>query len=149
MNREYSKLEPNAVFQIFGSDKVLAGSIHTPKENIEIQETFRHLRPFQAISKSLQDESTDFSDVRYMFDKFLEKYPILSEFVSQNAQIVHSPKFESALIKKQEETYDSLDMQEHQSLNPLLKPKIETAGESFAHETIKKRKVDKTSKNRD
>ena len=48
-----------------------------------------------------------------MFDKFLEKYPILSEFMSQNAQIVRSPKFKSALVKIQE-AYDSLDVQERE-----------------------------------
>ena len=80
--RKIRKIE--TLYEIFGSEKVLAGLLLTPK-NIEIQEIFGQLRAFQAIAKSLQDESTDLSDVRYMFDNFREKYPKLSEFMSQNA----------------------------------------------------------------
>ena len=93
------------------------------------------------------------SDVRYLFDKFLEKYPTLSQFMSQNAQIAPSPKFELSLLKIQEESYGSLDVQKPASVKHLLKriteTESETAGESFAHEIIKKRKVEKASKNRD
>ena len=74
-----------------------------PKKNIEIQEIFGLLRAFQAKTESLQDESTNLTGVKYMFDKFLWKYFILIELMSQNLQIVHSPKFESALVKTQEE----------------------------------------------
>ena len=61
--------------------------------------------------------------------------------------------FESALVKTQEEAYDSLVVQERKSVKHLLKLIIETdseiAGESFAHELIKKRKIEKAPKNRD
>ena len=141
-NHEYETI----LYEIIGSDKILAGLLRAPVENIEFQEIFGHLRAFQAITKSLQDESLDLSDVRYMFETFLEKYPILREFMSQNAQIVHSSEFESALVKIQEEAYDSFDVQERDSVKhlskPIIKTESETAGENFAHEIIKKRKVE-------
>ena len=89
-NHEYELI----LYEIFGSDKILAGLLPASEENIEIHKKFCHLSAFEAITKSLQDESLDLSDVRYMFDKFLEKKPILREFMSQNAQIVHSSEFE-------------------------------------------------------
>ena len=64
--------------------------------------------------------------------------------MSQNAQIPLSLKVESTLVKIQEEAYDSLDVQERESLKHFLKLKIETksetAVESYAHGIIKMEK---------
>ena len=62
--------------------------------------------------------------------------------MSQNAQVVHSPKFESALVKIQEQAYDSLDVQERVSLKHLLKQIFETDSEP-----LKKVLLMKLSKN--
>ena len=76
-----------------------------------------------------------------------------SPLASEASFTANSLKFKSALVKIQEEAYDSLDVQKRELVKHLMKPIIETesetAEESFAHEIIKKWIVEKASKNQD
>lgn len=47
----------------------------------------------------LQHSKRTLSDVRALFDACLEKYPVMREHLKASAEIVHSPAFESVVVK--------------------------------------------------
>jgi hypothetical protein len=47
----------------------------------------------------LQAEKRSLPEVRLLFDACVEKYPIMGEYLSPGASIIHSPTFENAVVK--------------------------------------------------
>ena len=60
------------------------------------------MKYMDSITKALQSEKTDLSDVRVLFDNVIKKYPSLTTYIGAEAEIVHNSSFESALVKIQE-----------------------------------------------
>ena len=88
------------------------------------------------------------ADVRGLFDKVLEDYPEMVTYLGTNAKIIHSPKFESAIVKIQEKMHDTLDDEELAAVAVLKKEVILTQTRSDEQENsvaefMKRRKMTK------
>lgn len=55
----------------------------------------------ESINKKLQGNDTTLTDVRDHFDFVIESFPSASSRLKANADIVHSPAFETAVVKVQ------------------------------------------------
>ncbi|EGZ22005.1 hypothetical protein PHYSODRAFT_251327 [Phytophthora sojae] len=60
---------------------------------------FEHLKKFENVCKRLQREDTDMGEVRLMVDSLIAEYPVMSETLKSTAKIVHTPAFESGVVK--------------------------------------------------
>ncbi|KAJ8558998.1 hypothetical protein ON010_g8451 [Phytophthora cinnamomi] len=60
---------------------------------------FEHLKKFESICKQLQREDTSMREVRVMFDAVIAYYPVMSEHLKSTAKIVHTPAFETVVVK--------------------------------------------------
>ncbi|KAJ0390995.1 hypothetical protein ATCC90586_010423 [Pythium insidiosum] len=56
-----------------------------------------------SVCVKLQADKRTMAEVRVLFDACIEKYPIMAEYLAPGAKIVHSPAFESAVVKLQNE----------------------------------------------
>jgi DNA-binding transcriptional ArsR family regulator len=54
---------------------------------------------FQSVTMQLQKDGIDMHEVRVLFDAIIAEHPNLSRHLSPTADIVHSPHFESGLVK--------------------------------------------------
>ncbi|EGZ09678.1 hypothetical protein PHYSODRAFT_523900 [Phytophthora sojae] len=61
---------------------------------------FEHLKKFESVCKRLQREDADMGEVRLMFDSLIAEYPVMSEHLKSTAKIVHTPAFESGVVKR-------------------------------------------------
>ena len=75
---------------IFTSDRSFA-VLPSSADNIEIRSLFEDLQKHNSITVSLQDETIDMSDVRNMFGKCIETYPIMGKYLSSTAAIINYP----------------------------------------------------------
>ena len=66
----------------------------------------KDLEEFDKITKQLQNPATTLSDVRAIFDAAIDQYPLLNFYLEANAQIVHSPAFESGIVKVLDDELD-------------------------------------------
>ncbi|KAG3106301.1 hypothetical protein PI125_g13238 [Phytophthora idaei] len=57
------------------------------------------LKTFNSVFKKLQEESISMKSVRLLFDKMAEMFPVTGHYLRPDAEIVHSPVFESAVVK--------------------------------------------------
>ncbi|OWY93532.1 hypothetical protein PHMEG_00037041, partial [Phytophthora megakarya] len=60
---------------------------------------FDMLKTFSSICKKLQVESLTMVSARVLFDKMAEMYSVTAAYLSPDANIVHSPALESAVVK--------------------------------------------------
>ncbi|GMF59546.1 unnamed protein product [Phytophthora fragariaefolia] len=60
---------------------------------------FEHLKIFESICKRLQRKGTDVAEVRLMFDGLVAEYPVMADHLKASAKIVHTPVFESGVVK--------------------------------------------------
>jgi hypothetical protein len=58
-----------------------------------------HLKKFNSICKRLQRDDTDMAEVRLMFDALVAEYPVMAEHLKSTAKIIHTPAFESGVVK--------------------------------------------------
>ncbi|OWY94874.1 hypothetical protein PHMEG_00035274 [Phytophthora megakarya] len=61
---------------------------------------FEMLKTFSSICKKLQVESLTMVSARVLFDKMAEMYSVTAAYLSPDANIVHSPALESAVVKR-------------------------------------------------
>ena len=80
----------------------------------------------QVITKQLQRMDITFAETRVIFDTLIDEYPQMGVYIAQDARIVHSPVFESALIKISSRMEHSLTDEEKQSVVKLkgLNPRV-------------------------
>ncbi|OWY91247.1 hypothetical protein PHMEG_00040256 [Phytophthora megakarya] len=55
---------------------------------------------FETVCKNLREESLTMTSVRVLFDKMAEMYPVTAAYLSPDANIAHSPVFESAVVNE-------------------------------------------------
>ena len=79
----------------------------------------KFLTDLQVITKQLQRSDMTFAEMRVIFDTVIEEYPQMGEYIAQDARIVHSPVFESALIKISSRMEHTLTDEEKQSVIKL------------------------------
>ena len=123
MLQKYCELYPHLRYCGYDHDtlKLIPSVVH---HNSIITLT-KLLSDFQEVSKYLQTddyEKVSMSTVRTIFDSLIEKYPFISSHLSKNADIVHSPYFDSAIVKIQNDEENSLTKTEKESVEFLLLP---------------------------
>ncbi|KAG3180741.1 hypothetical protein PC128_g15458 [Phytophthora cactorum] len=77
------------------------------------------LKTFNSVCKKLQEESISMKSVQLLFDKMAEMFPVTDHYLSPDAEIVHSPVFESDVVKVSRGTEADLNPQESQALEPF------------------------------
>lgn len=87
------------------------------KDLLQLQQLLKDLEEFEKITKQLQNPATTLSDVRAIFDATIEQYPLLNFYLEANAKIVHSPAFESGIVKVLDEELDQLSEKERNSIS--------------------------------
>ncbi|ETP50571.1 hypothetical protein F442_04153 [Phytophthora nicotianae P10297] len=65
----------------------------------KLEKLLEDLKALDSECLALQSNKTTLSDVRIMFDGVIKRYPNMAKYLSQDANIVHSPAFESAVVK--------------------------------------------------
>lgn len=76
----------------------------------------KDLEEFEKITKQLQNPTTTLSDVRAIFDLVIEQYASMNFYLKADAQIVHSPAFESGIVKVLNDEDDQLTAEETDSV---------------------------------
>ena len=77
----------------------LAALMPTAAELIRLNVLMEDMSKFQSITMHLQKDGINMYEVRVLFDAAIEEYPIMSKYLSTTAKIIHSPDFESGLVK--------------------------------------------------
>ncbi|KAG3235716.1 hypothetical protein PI124_g19261 [Phytophthora idaei] len=70
-----------------------------PSIHRQVVQLVNKLEALDSVCVKLQSEERTFADVRLHFDAVMAKYPATSHHLSASARIVHSPVFESAVVK--------------------------------------------------
>ncbi|KUG01955.1 hypothetical protein AM587_10008179 [Phytophthora nicotianae] len=78
-----------------------------------------------SVCVKLQAEERSMAEVRLLFDACMVKYPEMSEYLQPAAQIVHSPLFESAIVKVQNDL--PLSSPEQQEIEAFVLPTNESS----------------------
>lgn len=60
---------------------------------------FEEMKKLDSVMVKLQSSDITLSDVRKLFDHCLKTFPGMASHLATDAKIVHSPDFESALVK--------------------------------------------------
>jgi hypothetical protein len=81
------------------SDETLAMNMPSAMEMIALKDAMRDLEQFQCTTILLQDVKRNLADVRSIFDEMLDHYPTMDHYLASYGGIVHSPDFESAIVK--------------------------------------------------
>ena len=86
------------------------------RDLLQLQKLLKDLDEFEKITKQLQNSDTNLSDVRAIFDAAIEQYPSLDFYLKADAQIVHSPSFESGIVKLLDDEVEQLTEMEKNSV---------------------------------
>lgn len=70
-----------------------------PNTHRRIVQLTSQLEELDSVCVQLQGERCSLADVRVLFDAVISKYPVTREYLLADARIVHSPAFESAIVK--------------------------------------------------
>ncbi|KAG3134997.1 hypothetical protein PC128_g26121 [Phytophthora cactorum] len=70
-----------------------------PSIHRQVVQLVNKLEALDSVCVKLQSEERTLADVRLLFDAVMAKYPATSHHLSASARIVHSPVFESAVVK--------------------------------------------------
>ena len=87
---------------------------------IQLQNLMNELRLLNELTIYLQKSHINLADVRKCFDKVTLKHQKMKKFLDVNAPIVHSPKFDTAVIKVLNENEETLDDEEREFISSLI-----------------------------
>ncbi|OWZ10459.1 hypothetical protein PHMEG_00016690 [Phytophthora megakarya] len=73
--------------------------VQTGSKYRKLVKLYEDLKKLNSICKHLQKDDTDMAQVRVLFDSVKAEYPVMSDYLKAGAKIVHSPVFESAIVK--------------------------------------------------
>ena len=73
----------------------------------------------ESINKKLQADDTTLADVRALFDHVIDSFPTATPRLQPDANIVHSPDFESGLVKLQLGNNNALSRSERIALRDM------------------------------
>ena len=91
----------------------------TPRENRDVDTLLPVLTDLDAVTKVLQAESTTVMKARDMQDETVAEFPQLHDRLSSTANIVHSPTFESAVVRIQAGEDASMSSAEKRAVQKL------------------------------
>ena len=146
MVERYCQIRETLAQAEFSSDKSLLEFLPTPKESTEISDLLKHFTKFNSVQKSLQKEDVGLADARILFDHITMEYPLMKKYLASDAGIVHSPTFEKAVIKIQNEKTTQLSDDETDAIVILKLEQSESAAtvadgeDDFASTILKKRR---------
>jgi hypothetical protein len=75
--------------------------------------------PLHKVTLNLQSKTITFAQMRALFDLVIVRNPTMNKYIAPNADIIHSPKFESALVKLSKGQAHTLDAEEKESVEKL------------------------------
>ncbi|ETO77095.1 hypothetical protein F444_07678 [Phytophthora nicotianae P1976] len=113
-----------------------------------LRKLFDELHDVESISKKLQSDGQTLLDARDLLDGLLEVHPAFGNYLAPNAPIVHSPKFEFAVVKMLGGKATRLTTAEKALLQPFRRvaaaaaPLDDEQSTSFAERILKRRNVD-------
>ena len=153
----YERLKTYLADPAFTSEATLIDFFPTARENAEISQIHEHLKKLKSITLTLQKENINLTDVRYLFDEVINLYSNMKDTLGEEAKIVHSPTFEKALVKIQDEKLNEITAAEERAVMNLRLStdngeEIPTASESDASDDfattllLKKRKLDRNAR---
>lgn len=108
----------------------LMDMLPTPSEERSIKHIFEMLSDFESVTIELQKSSTDLIDARVLFDTLISKYVETSEYLSSDAAIVHSPDFETGIVKILSSQEDAMTLEEKQKCICFKKPRVDEPKEA-------------------
>ncbi|KAG3236457.1 hypothetical protein PI124_g18535 [Phytophthora idaei] len=76
------------------ADLLLSRSTHR-----SLQTLLEEMKDIESISKKIQSDGLTLLQARELFDRLLELKPSFASYLASNAEIVHSPAFESGAVK--------------------------------------------------
>lgn len=131
----------------------LVNFIPTARENTVISELLTHLKKFNSITIALQRVDISILEVHYLHDEIIREYPTFGKYLMINSKIVHSPIFESALIKIQDNKLYDLSPEEQiaasnlmlSSSDLIMDTDFSSGSDDFAGSVLRKRKMEKQS----
>jgi hypothetical protein len=85
-------------------------------EFLTLQELLKHLENFNSVTKELQKEDLDMSEVRDLFDGVIEVYPMMGKYLARDAKIVHAKDFENRIVKIIEGNEKHLSLSEKEAV---------------------------------
>ncbi len=113
-------------------------------DNRRVDASLRRIQPIESVTKSLQSDCTTLSDTRISFDAVIDKFPETSRRLSPRADIVHSPTFENAIVKLQQNNVVGLTVDERKQVSLILEQNSEYIPHderlSFAERVLKRQK---------
>jgi len=98
MLKRYQKIK-EFIHTISNEDQQLAELLPTFAEERSLTLLCEHLKNLSSVMSSLQGNDRTLSDARILFDSVMAKYPSMHVYISTDADILHSPTFDSAIIK--------------------------------------------------
>lgn len=131
------------------SDDIAAISL-TPSENRRIDGLIQQLKPLESVTLELQRDCTTVSDARTLFDAVMHEFPDTTNRLSPSAGIVHSPVFENAVVKLQQNNSSALSSEESECVSDfeiIAATELEAYcgtdndGLSFAHRALKRQRI--------
>ncbi|ETO63928.1 hypothetical protein F444_18438 [Phytophthora nicotianae P1976] len=93
----------------------------SPASNKRLRALFKELKDVESVAKALQGRDTDLLDVRQWFDELLALKPQFATYLGPQAEIVHSPDFESGCVRVLRGRQNRLTRAEEAVLGPFVR----------------------------
>lgn len=71
----------------------------SPNEERKLKDLQKLLDPLHQVTLQLQNPSMTFGQLRVLFDYVMQEYPTMNLYIASDSAIIHSPHFETALVK--------------------------------------------------
>ncbi|ETI51619.1 hypothetical protein F443_05084 [Phytophthora nicotianae P1569] len=133
---------------ISADDEELAEEMASPAANRKLKTLFVQLADAQSVAMKLQCKDLNLLDARDLLNGLLEVMPTFGDYLAPNAEIMHSPDFESGVVKVLGSQVKKLTRAERSSLQPFLRRaplpvhQEEPTKVGFTDQILKRRKVD-------
>ncbi|EGZ16639.1 hypothetical protein PHYSODRAFT_285818 [Phytophthora sojae] len=134
---------------ISADDEDLADYLSSRTAHRNLASLLDSLRDVESVSKRLQADGLTLLDARNLCDGLIEIRPSFAKYLASDAEIVHSPDFEQAVVKVlggqaallSEEEEGVLEPFKRRSCNVSIAQPQPEATEGFAERILKRRKV--------
>ncbi|KAG6611612.1 Hydroxyacylglutathione hydrolase [Phytophthora cinnamomi] len=75
------------------------GLMPTGASHCKLLELLKHMEKFDSVTEKLQCDSVDLPDIRLLFNSVVNDYHCMRDQIKPTTKIIHSPVFESAVVK--------------------------------------------------
>lgn len=70
-----------------------------PTEERQLQDLLIKMKDLWSVMMKLQDSKIQLHQVRILFNKIMDTYPTMTQYLAKDASIIHNPDFENGLVK--------------------------------------------------